>query len=58
VTAVSIANPHFDEPRDHPGFRCRRARLGRRAGSDKLGLSLWELPAGEAAYPYHWHLDG
>jgi uncharacterized cupin superfamily protein len=21
-----------------------------------LGLSLWELPPGEAAYPYHFHL--
>jgi uncharacterized cupin superfamily protein len=21
-----------------------------------LGLSLWELPSGEAAYPYHYHL--
>jgi uncharacterized cupin superfamily protein len=55
VTA-SIEHPHFDEPRDHPGFACRRARLGRQAGTEKLGLSLWELPAGQAAYPYHWHV--
>lgn len=33
-----------------------RARLSRQAGSDRLGLSLWELPPGEAAYPYHYHL--
>jgi uncharacterized cupin superfamily protein len=51
----SIREPDFDEPRDHPGFRALRARLGRQAGSEKLGLSLWELPPGEAAYPYHWH---
>ena len=24
--------------------------------AERLGLSLWELPAGEAAYPYHYHL--
>ena len=24
--------------------------------SNGLGLSLWELPPGEAAYPYHYHL--
>jgi uncharacterized cupin superfamily protein len=53
---TSIMEPVFDEPREHPGFTCRRARLGRQAGTEKLGLSLWELPAGEAAYPYHWHL--
>jgi uncharacterized cupin superfamily protein len=46
----------FDDPREHPGFTCSRARLGRQAGSEKTGLSLWELPAGEAAYPYHWHV--
>ena len=53
---ASIANPVFDEQRDHPGFTCQRARLGRQAGSERTGLSLWELPAGAAAYPYHWHL--
>jgi uncharacterized cupin superfamily protein len=52
---ASIAAPVFDEVREHPGFNCRRARLGRQAGSEKVSLSLWELPAGEAAYPYHFH---
>jgi uncharacterized cupin superfamily protein len=52
---ANIEDPLFDEPREHPGFRCRRARLGRQAGSERLGLSLWELPPGEAAYPYHFH---
>jgi len=52
----SVERPDFDEPRDFPGFTCRRARLGRQAGSEKVGLSLWEVPPGEAAYPYHWHV--
>jgi uncharacterized cupin superfamily protein len=52
----NINEPVFDEPREHPGFRCSRARLSRQAGSQRLGLSLWELPPGEAAYPYHHHL--
>jgi uncharacterized cupin superfamily protein len=46
----------FDEPREHPGFRARRARLSRQAGCERLGASLWEVPDGEAAYPYHYHL--
>ena len=56
MSHASIANPNFDESREHPGFECRRARLGRQAGSEKLGLSLWDLPPGQAAYPYHFHL--
>jgi uncharacterized cupin superfamily protein len=56
VSAVSIATPNFDEVREHPGYNCRRARLGRQAGSEKLSMSLFELPAGEAAYPFHYHL--
>lgn len=52
----NLNKPLFDEPREHPGFHCRRARIGRQAGCERLGLSLWELPPGEAAYPYHYHL--
>jgi uncharacterized cupin superfamily protein len=52
----NINDPLFDEPREHPGFHCLRARLGRQAGSERLGLSLWEIPPGQAAYPYHHHL--
>src|SRR5215218_5985951 len=52
----SIRDPDFDEPREQPGFRCLRARLGRQAGCERLGFSLFEVPPGEAAYPYHFHL--
>jgi uncharacterized cupin superfamily protein len=52
----NINEPLFDERREHQGFRALRARLSRQAGAERLGLSLWELPPGEAAYPYHYHL--
>lgn len=57
---VSIDDPGHDavpgrEQRD--GFRSRRLFLGRRAGAQRLGASLWEIPPGEAAYPYHYHLQ-
>jgi uncharacterized cupin superfamily protein len=54
--SVNIDNANFDEPREHEGFRAQRARLSRQAGAERLGLSLWELPPGQAAYPYHAHL--
>jgi uncharacterized cupin superfamily protein len=52
----NLYQPDFDEPRRHPGFNCDRARLGRQAGSVGLGASLFAIPPGEAAYPYHFHL--
>jgi uncharacterized cupin superfamily protein len=52
----NVFDPRFDEPREHPGFAARRARVGRQAGCRRLGASVWELGAGQAAYPYHAHL--
>jgi uncharacterized cupin superfamily protein len=53
---TNLHDPEFDEPRDQPGFRARRARIGQQLGAERIGASLWEIPAGEAAYPYHLHL--
>jgi uncharacterized cupin superfamily protein len=52
----NIEKPDFDEPREQPGFLARRARLSRQAGAQRVGLSLWEVSPGQAAYPYHAHL--
>jgi uncharacterized cupin superfamily protein len=53
----NLNSPEFDEDRgDVAGFRALRARMGRQAGAVRTGLSLWEVPPGEAAYPYHVHL--
>jgi uncharacterized cupin superfamily protein len=53
---VNIDDPQYDELREGEGFRCKRARISRQAGAERLGVSLWEVPPGEAAYPYHAHL--
>jgi uncharacterized cupin superfamily protein len=53
---ANIFSPRFDEAREHPGFTCQRARIGWQVGSQRLGASAWEIPPGEAAYPYHYHL--
>jgi uncharacterized cupin superfamily protein len=53
----NIYNPEFDEQRDTvDGFHAQRARLGYQLGTERIGLSLWSIPAGQAAYPYHFHL--
>jgi uncharacterized cupin superfamily protein len=51
----NIKDPYFDEPRESDGFHALRARISRQAGSERLGLSLWQVEAGQAAYPYHYH---
>jgi uncharacterized cupin superfamily protein len=54
---ANIYDAPFEDREGAPeGFRCRRASLARESGAERLGLSLWELPPGEAAYPYHYHL--
>jgi uncharacterized cupin superfamily protein len=51
----NIFDPDFDQKRDAEGFSRRRAFVGRQAGADKLGASVWEILPGEAAYPFHFH---
>ncbi len=54
---ANLYDPQFDEPRQAvDGLHARRARLGHQLGTERIGLSLWVLPSGQAAYPYHFHL--
>jgi uncharacterized cupin superfamily protein len=52
---ANVFEPEFDAEQDRPGFTWRRARLGRQAGAEHLGASLFELPPGQAAFPLHYH---
>ena len=51
----NLFEPSWDAERDDPPFRWRRARLGRQAGAQDLGASLFELPPGAATFPLHAH---
>jgi uncharacterized cupin superfamily protein len=37
-------------------FGYQRKSLGSAAGGEKLGCSLYEVPPGRRAWPYHYHL--
>jgi len=52
---TNLNAPAFED-RGVAGFRVRRARLAQQAGAKKIGMSLWEIPARQAAYPCHWHV--
>lgn len=40
-------------PHGAPGDRGRAARVGSKIGGERLGMSVYDLPAGEAIGPYH-----
>lgn len=42
--------------RDQPGFVARRHRVGWHLASELLGVSVFEVEPGQAAYPLHYHL--
>jgi len=52
---VNIASPEFKSSPDNPdGFRPRSARLGGLVGAANTGMSVYELPPGQAICPYHY----
>src|SRR3954454_23104847 len=52
---ANVFEPDFDAEQDKPPFTWRRARLGRQAGAEELGASLFELPPGASSFPLHVH---
>jgi uncharacterized cupin superfamily protein len=53
---ANIFEPDWDADQELEGFTYRRARLGRQAGAERLGASIFELAPGQAAWPLHYHL--
>jgi uncharacterized cupin superfamily protein len=51
----NVFEPEWDGEQDEGPFRWRRARLGRQAGGEQLGASLYELAPGAASFPFHAH---
>jgi uncharacterized cupin superfamily protein len=51
----NVFEPAFDAEQDRPPFTWRRSRIGRQAGAEKLGASLFELPPGASSFPLHVH---
>jgi uncharacterized cupin superfamily protein len=52
---ANIHHPEWDAETDREPFRWRRSLLGRRAGAERLGASLFDVPPGAATFPFHAH---
>jgi uncharacterized cupin superfamily protein len=57
LTASVIHESDLDwiDSTQSPAFRSRRKKLSAAAGSRMLGASIYELPPGASAFPYHYH---
>jgi uncharacterized cupin superfamily protein len=53
---ANIYEPAFDVAREEPPYVWRRAWLGRQAGAQRLGASLFEIAPGGETFPLHAHL--
>lgn len=52
---VNIASPAFTSSADDPeGFRTSGLRIGPLVGAATTGMSVYELPPGQAICPYHY----
>ena len=52
---VNIAEPEFAyDDEDPDGFRSGLFRPGRTLGAKQTGMSVYELPPGQAICPYHY----
>jgi uncharacterized cupin superfamily protein len=52
----NVYEPDFDEVSERDGFRWRGESVALKAGSERLGASIYELAPGAANCPYHYHL--
>jgi uncharacterized cupin superfamily protein len=54
---TNIQNPEFAwDDSDPAGFRAGVARLGPLLGAKETGISVYELPPGQAVCPYHYEV--
>jgi uncharacterized cupin superfamily protein len=52
---INIRTPEFSYDAEDPeGFRAGMIRPGRQLGVERTGMSVYELPPGQAICPYHY----
>ena len=56
MAPANVLEPRFDVEQEREGFSWRAAKLAQAAGGDRIGASIYEIPPGNATYPYHYHL--
>ena len=52
---ANVFDPQWDEEYDFPPLSGRYALVGKQAGGERLGASVYEIPPGAAVSPMHVH---
>ena len=52
---ANVFEPDWDAEQDKQPFTWRRSRVGRQAGAERLGASLFEVEPGASTFPLHVH---
>ncbi|WP_435063506.1 cupin domain-containing protein [Halobaculum sp. EA56] len=55
MNRVNVDDLDWDDTERDDRTEWRRKRLAAAAGGERLGCSLYELPAGKRSWPYHYH---
>ena len=55
VKRFNLLHGELNEGFDRDGYRRRWEQVGPIVGGERIGLSVYELPAGERTFPYHFH---
>jgi uncharacterized cupin superfamily protein len=55
LSRPNVDNPDWDAEQDEGPFRWKRARVGKQAGAQDLGASVFEVPPGGSTFPLHVH---
>jgi uncharacterized cupin superfamily protein len=55
MSAINLHDEIWDFDRKQPGYDMKRRAVGKALGGELLGASLFELPPGQRAWPYHTH---
>jgi uncharacterized cupin superfamily protein len=54
---VNIAAPDYEYDHEDPeGFKAGMARLGKLFGAEESGITVYDLPPGQAVCPYHYEV--
>jgi uncharacterized cupin superfamily protein len=51
---VNIHTVPLDRSQEQPGYSWTAAVLGPHIGAEQVGATLYELPPGQASFPYHY----
>jgi uncharacterized cupin superfamily protein len=54
MASVNLNNVEFDWHQREPGYSWSAAVLGPAIGASRIGATLYQLPPGQASFPYHY----